>query len=130
MASTCAFIDWKGLFTLQYIMKLSILKESLLLCVYVLLHKCASVAYVGVVQCESVARVGVAHVCKCCTTAQVLHMRLSHKCASVLRGIGSWAFVGCLRWGLESGVNPCKAYITFVLQEHEYGVLAPSWTHS
>lgn len=55
MASICAFIDWKGLFTLQYIMKLSILKEILLLCVYVLLlHKCASAAHVGITQ-----------VCKC-----------------------------------------------------------------
>lgn len=53
----------------------------------------------------------VAHVCKCCTTAQALHMRILHKCASVLRGIGSRAFVSCLRWGLESGVNPYKAYI-------------------
>lgn len=72
MASICAFIDWKGLFILQYIMKLSILKEILLLCVYVLLHKCVSAAYVGVAQA-----------CKCCTSVQALHMWVLHKCASV-----------------------------------------------
>lgn len=66
MASICAFIDWKGLFILQYIMKLSILKEILLLCVYVLsLHKC---------ECC---------ICGCCTSVQALFVWVLHKCASV-----------------------------------------------